>query len=157
MGLSKVPFCVLILTRRTCPCLSGNISVIRPIGQEFRGELSSMISIMSPHSRFVLTSFQFLPLLQQWKVLSCPAFPEEIRYVLDLFPSPSGKEVTFVKESRWKRRHPFHLKQMVRCQGFWSFASSDKMVIGRSFMIASTSHRAVWRLSSSRVCSFVME
>ena len=53
MGRSKVEVLVLTLTRRTKPSLSGNTSVIRPIGHTFLGVDSSTIT-MSPTVKFLL-------------------------------------------------------------------------------------------------------
>ena len=53
IGRSKVEVLVLTLTRRTKPSLSGNTSVIRPIGHTFLVVESSTIT-MSPTVKFLL-------------------------------------------------------------------------------------------------------
>ena len=58
MGRSKVEVLVLTLTHRTKPSLSGNTSVIRPIGHTFLGVDSSTIT-MFPTVKFLLGQNHF--------------------------------------------------------------------------------------------------
>lgn len=143
-GLSRQLVLVLILAWQTSPLPSWTASTTFPMFQELCRIIYNEHSVSS--NKIALDFVTFLRLLKLWHVFPNPSFPKQIGDVLYLFPSMYNIQVLLLENTDWKR---------------WltsrSLGSVDGFVIGLLFRIASTSHNTVWRPSSSRVWTLIVE
>ena len=98
----------------------------------------------------------FLPFLKRGKIFTYPASPKHVCKVLYLTPAAFAVRVLLREGTRGTGRSRSQQKQMVGVKGSKSRGSSETLVMGRPFTMASTSHIRVVRPSSSSTCSFVM-
>jgi len=142
-------------TCRTKPLESGKTCVIRPMSQEFLGAFSSTIRTMSPVAKFLLFLFHFCLIWSSGRYSLVHRFQNKLamywiwRHLL--FPwqslglkTPGGRNGFDLSSKRW-----------FGVRGSKSPGSLETVVMGRSFMIASTSQKSVASPSSSSFCSCV--
>ncbi len=141
----------------TRPLLSVNVCSTRPITQEFRGADSSAINTMSPGFRFFIRLCHFCLSCKSGRYSLTQRFQNRsaiywtwrhlrLEYRSALSKTPGDIDGFTFSSSKW-----------FGVRGSKSFGSLDTLVMGRLLIIASTSHKSVWRLSSSRDCCFTME
>ncbi len=155
-GRSSVAVLVWSVTALIIPSRSGLVSMTRTITQEPWGALASATNTMSPFVKFLLTLFHlgnpcisgryfFTHLVQKRLAMYCTCLLRHWIYRSSQLRVPGGRIGFDFSRSRW-----------FEVWGSRSLMSSDVVVSGRLFKIASTSHITVERLSSSRVCCLVM-
>ena len=139
-------------TRRTKPLLSGKVSTTLPRGQEWRCD-SDATRTISPTAKFLFGCTHFclscrrgryslLHLFQKMSAKYCTCFHRRRDRESSLLNKPGGKLTSDLSNNRWSG-----------VKGSLSFGSLETVVMGRLFMMLSTSHIKVTRLSSSVVCS----
>ena len=147
-GLSKRAVLVRTLTRRTKPLPSGKVSTILPSGPEFRCEDSVATRTTSPTAKFLLGRTHFC--------LSCKRERYFLLYLLQkisawywtCFHLRRKNESFFMNRLGGKVTSDLSNNTWFGFRGSISFG-----VMGRLFMMLSTSHIKVTRLSSSVICS----
>lgn len=143
IGLCSTLVFVLTKTLRTSPLLPGRVLTMCPRTQEFLGAISSTITTRSPSRKFLLVLFHLFHcsmigryslthLLQKRSAIYCTCLHLLFEYISSLLNSPGGMTGLVFSWSRW-----------FGVRGFTSFKSLFTVVIGLSFIIASTSHNAV--------------
>lgn len=153
MGLTKMLVFVLTNMLRTRPLVPGRAFTTRPIKLEFLGAVSSMMTTRSPGGNFLLGLFHLLlscingrysltHLFQKRSAMYCTCLHLLLEYRSPLWNSLGGMMGFALSRSRW-----------LGVRGYRSLGSLVIVVNGLSFMIASTSHRAVCKASSSGACS----
>ena len=152
-GLSYTADLVRTFTRRTKPLFSGKVSTTLPSGQELRCEVSPATKTTSPTAKFLLGCTHFclscrrgryslLHLLQKISARYCTCFHRRRESKSSFLNRPGGGIISDLSNKRW-----------FGVRGSTSVGSLDKVVMGRLFMILSTSHYRVVKLSSSVSCS----
>lgn len=132
------------------------VSVILSLSQEFLGELSSTTSTRSPTVRFlrglchfcrscIIARYSLTHLFQNRSVMYCTCLHRLRAYKSCLLNKPGGSVGLPLSRSIW-----------LGVRAYKSLRSSLDGVIGR-LSIASASHMAVFRVSSSKVCCFSTE
>lgn len=153
MGLAKILVVVLTKTLRTRPLVHGRAFTTRPINHGFLGAVSSMMMTRSPGVTFLLGLFHLLlscingrysltHLFHKRSAMYCTCLHLLLEYRSPLWNSLGGMTGFDLSRSRW-----------LGVRGSRSLGSLVTVVNGLSFMIASTSHRAVCKASSSGACS----
>lgn len=153
MGLNKMLVFVLTKTFRTRPLVPGRAFTTRPINPEFVGAVSSMMTTRFPGVNFLLGLFHLLlsfingrysltHLFQKRSAMYYTCLHLLLEYRSPLWNSLGGMTGFDLSRSRW-----------LGVRGYRSLGSLVIVVNGLSFMIASTSHRAVCKASSSGACS----
>ena len=152
-GLSKTAVLVRTLTCPTKPLPSRKVSTILPSSQEFFCEDSVATRTTSPIAKFLrgLTHFCLssrrgryflLHLLQKISARYCTCFHVQLENKSSFLNRLGGKVTSDLRNNRW-----------FGVRGSILFGSLDTGVIGRLFMMLSTSHIKVTRRSSSAICS----
>ena len=152
-GLSKTAVLGRSLTLRTKPLPSGKVSTILPNGEEFWCEdsvatrtTSSTAKFLGECTHFCLSCkrrrYSLLHLLQKISTRYCTCFHLRHENESSFLNKPGGKVTYDLSNNRW-----------FSVRGSISFGSLDTGVIGRPFMMLSTSHIKVTRLLSSVICS----
>ena len=151
IGLSKtVPF-TFTLVWRTKPFLSVKTSTTLPRGHELRGEFSTLTRTISPTARFLRIVFYFCLLWSRGKYSLDHRFQKISARYCTCFHLRREKESSFwnnpggIWGSERKRSKWFGVR------GSGSLESLETVVIGRPFMILSTSHKRVSKPPSSTV------
>ena len=151
--LSYTADLVRTFARRTKPLYSGKTSCILPNGHELRCEVSLTTNTTSPTAKFLWGCTHFclsckrgryslLHLLQKMSTRYCTCLQRQRDSKSSFLNKPGGKGSSDLSNNKW-----FGVK------GSMSFGSLDTTVMGRLFIILSTSHIDVDRLSSSMTCS----
>ena len=144
---------VLIFTRRTNPSRTQTASTTLPIGHEFRGSLSSTISVTSPTSKFRLGVNHFWRSWSRGRYSRSQRFQDNSAiywtcrqrrraYKSSLQNTPGGRFGCILSSRKW-----------LGVRASTSHGSSYNFIIGRMLIIDSISHRNVCRQSSFRICS----
>lgn len=156
-GLSYTPVLVLIFTVLTSPFESGRTSSTLPRTQDPRGAVLSTTITMSPTVKSLLIlvhfclscskgKYSFVHLLQNRLARYWTCFQRRLVYMSECWNSPGGSEGWHLRSKMWLG---------VRASRSW--LSSDTVVMGRLFRIASISQNNVCKHSSSNVCSLMVE
>lgn len=133
------------------------VSANFPLGQEFRGAESSMMTTMSPGEKLHLMLVHFcrswgwgryslLHLFQNKSAIYWTCLHLRRAYMSSFWNSPGGKDGLAFRSKRW-----------FGVNASRSFVSVEALVIGRLLRTASASHKNVWRPSSSRCCTCRVE
>lgn len=152
-GLSKTAVLGRSLTLRTKPLPSGKVSTILPNGEEFWCKDSVATRTTSSTAKFLWECTHFclsckkgryslLHLLQKISTRYCTCFHLRHENESSFLNRPGGKVTYDLSNNRW-----------FSVRGSLSFGSLGTGVIGRPFMMLSTSHIKVTRLLSSVICS----
>ena len=143
MGLCRVLVLVLTRTLRTRPVCPGRVFITRPKGQEFLGAVGSTTTTMSFSLKFLLmwahfcrccirVRYSVVHLFQKRFARYCTCFHRFLVYKSSFLKSPGGKSGLLFSCRRW-----------FGVSGSRSFGSLEAVVIGRSFRMVSSSHKAV--------------
>ena len=152
-GLSYTADLVRTFNPRTKPLLSGKVSTTLPSGQELRCKVSPMTKTTSPTAKFLWGCTHFclscrrgrhtlLHLLQKISVRYCTCFHRRRESKSSFLNRPGGEIISDLSNNRW-----------LGVKGSMSLGSLDTVMMGRLFMMLSTSHLRVTKLPSSAICS----
>ena len=142
MGLSSMLFFVLTLTWRTCPLLSGMVSSIFSMSQEFRGDVSSTMRTTSLGTRFFLILFHFCLSCSKGRYSRFHLFQKRLARYWTCLHLLLEYEYSLLNKPGGIMGFPFSCSRWFGIRASKSFGSSDTVVMGRTLRMASTSHRA---------------